>query len=250
MSPSNPLPDFLDEAAALFPDITEEYSVLSELSRHLLAKRKADGLERAVLFQCGIAWQHYHAIILLLSQRFGMQSLVLCRTLFELVVGTLYLLKTPSLLPDFLDCGKLVLYQQAIAAGLSERDMAPFKSECEQIKSRLKKEKVKQWHRSTIKRMAEAVRFDVLYEKFYPDASAAAHSDATPTLSHGAGGWRQSLRRFGSEQECDFVSYMSFQLIGFLFFRANKAFDLGNDKEANAVMNLVLSRARSAAMPN
>jgi len=260
MTQSNPRPDFVDEAATVFPDITEEYSVLNALSSQLLASRKTDGLERAVLFQCGIAWQHYHAILLLLSRAFGVQSLLLCRTLFELTVSTLYLLKERSLSQDFLDHGKLTLYQQAMAANqeaaalkLPEIDLAPLRAECEKIRDRFKTKKgngVLPWHRSKISEMARAVGFDWLYKNFYPDASDAAHSDATKTLSYSKRGWKQSLRRFHSEQECDRVSYMSFQLMGQLFFRANEALEMGHDKEANAVMLLVLHRAKCAAMPN
>jgi len=182
-------PDFVEEADAFFPGIAEEYSALNRLSLCLLANRKVDGLERTALLQCGIAWQHYNAILLLLANRFGIQSLVICRTLFESVVATLYLIKNPSLLPDFLDYGKLAFYNQALVAGLSESKLRPIKVECEKIRNRIRKRGgMKYWHQSTIKKMAEAARLDVFYENVYRDASAAAHSDATKTLSHGPRG--------------------------------------------------------------
>jgi hypothetical protein len=244
-------PDFVKEADSIFPGIAVEYSALNRLSLCLFPEYKADGLERTALLQCEIAWQHYHAILLLLASGFGVQSLVLCRALFELVVGTLYLLKNPYLLPDFLDYGKLIFYRQALAAGLSENKLGPIKLECERIRDRFKKGRgIEPWHHSTIKKMAEAVCLGVFYENVYPEASAAAHSDATKTLSHGPRGWNHDLRQFVGQQEPDYVRYVAFQLIGHLFFRANKVLGMGHDEEANAMYLLVLQRAKSAAMPN
>jgi hypothetical protein len=244
------IPDFVEEADALFAGIAEEYSAMERLALRLLTKQEADGLEHTVLLQCGIAWQHYHAILLLLANRLGVQGLVLCRTLFELVVATLYLLKNPGLLPDFLDYGKLVFYKHALAVGLSESDLAPIKPECENIRSRFKKAKRREWHGSKIDKLAEAVELGEMYKMFYPDASAATHSDATKTLSHGARGWNQSLRQFIWDEEPELVRYLSFELIGRLFCQANEILDMGHHEEANVVAQLRLERAKSAAMPN
>lgn len=164
------IPDFVNEADALFAGVAEEYSALEHLAVCLLTKQEADGLERTVLLQCGIAWQHYHAILLLLANRLGVQGLVLCRTLFELVVATLYLVKNPGLLTEFLDYGKLVFYKHALAVGLSESDLAPIKPECENIRSRFARAKRRAWHGSKIDRLAEAVGLGEMYKMFYPDA--------------------------------------------------------------------------------
>jgi hypothetical protein len=244
-------PDFVGEADARLPGIAEEYSASNRLYPFLIPEHKADGIERTVLLQCGIAWQHYHAILLLLANGFGVQSLVLCRALFELVVVTLYLLDNSYLLPDFLDSGKLAFYEQALAADVSESKLRAIKLECETIRDRFKKGRgTEPWHHSTIKKMAEAVSLGVFYKIVYREASAAAHSDATKTLIHGPRGWNHDLRQFVGEQEPEYVRYVSFQLIGLLFFRANKVLGIGHDEEANAMYLLVLQRAKSAARPN
>ena len=248
----NLTPDFVEVADELFPGIADEYAVLDRLSLFLLASRKSAGLERTVLLQCGIAWQHYHAVLLLIANKYGIQSLIVCRTLFESVVCTLYLMENPGLLPDFLDFGKLTLYQQALDANLPARQLSAVQKECEAIRARFQKARGrgKTWHGSTIKEMAKAVRLDVFYKRLYTYASAAAHSDATKTIRHRPRGWVHNLSQFSDEHESDFVRYVSFQLISHLFFKASKALDIGHDLEANAVRLLQLSRAKSAAMPN
>jgi hypothetical protein len=178
------VPHFVRTADSLFTGVVREYSALKRLSSVVLAGHEAHGLERTMLLQSGIAWQHYHAILLLLSASLGMQSLVVCRTLFELVVVTLYLLKTPTLLDDFIDHGKLTLYKQATAAGLSGNQLAPIRQECEQIQERFKKRKLSdKWHGSSIKKMATAVRLDVHYDLFYFDASSPVGTTTFGTSS-------------------------------------------------------------------
>ena len=96
----SPLLDFIEAAETKHPGAEMEYSALSALVRSLFKHRQSDEFSHTVMLQSGIAWQHYNAILLLLSQGLGVQSLVLCRTLFEVVMGTLYLIKNPSLLTE------------------------------------------------------------------------------------------------------------------------------------------------------
>jgi len=77
----------------------------------MFAVKESDAFRHTLLSQCGIAWHHYNAVVLLLAHKFVVPSLDLSRTLFEVVVGTLHLLENPNLLPDFLDHGKLVFYE-------------------------------------------------------------------------------------------------------------------------------------------
>jgi hypothetical protein len=249
---ANSEPDYVYEVEAQFPGTAEEYSALKWLSRHLLANRRRGDLEHTVLLQCGIAWQHYHAILLLLANGFGVQSLILSRTLFELVVNTLYLLGNPALLPDFLDYSKINLYRQAVAAGIASEKLASIATECEQIRTRFEDRKgnLSPWHHSTIKKMAMVVRLDVYYDKFYTDACGAGHADSTKLLTPGTRGWRNDLRRFVDEIERDFVHYSSFQLIGWLYFEVTRKLELGHETEAKAVMLLVMERAKAALAAN
>lgn len=177
-------------------------------------------------------------------------SLVLSRTLFETVVGTLYLLKNPNLLPDFLDHGKLVFYESALAADLTEADLASIRQECGKIKLRFKS---KPWHRKTIKQLAEIVGLEKAHRVFYQDASSAAHADATKTLSYGSRGWVQSLRIFADEKQGSPVCYGSFMTVAILLSQVNEALHMGHDEEAKAVLLLMkerYERMKTLARPN
>jgi len=251
------LPDFVEDAETKLPGIAEEYSVLQGLARPLLAHRKSDDFEHTVMLQSGIAWQHYLAILLLLAHGFGVQGLVLCRTLFEVVVGTLYLMKNPSLLSDFLDHGKLQFYDQGLATGLSQHDVAKFAKECKEIKARhalkahQKGKRRLPWHGGdSIRSVASPVGLADIYDLLYPYASSATHADATRTLSHGPQGWKRSLESFLDEGESPIVRRSSFGLTGHLLLLVNQDLKMGNNKEANALLALIAERTKAAAMAN
>ena len=180
----------------------------------------------------------------------GFRGLVLCRTLFEVFIGTLYLIKNPNLLADFTDHGKLVFYEQCLTSKFPMSELAKIAPECEAIKARLKGKRRSSWHGNSIKKVAIEVGFGETYDLFYSDASGATHADATKTLSHGSHGWKYGLRSFRSEQEADLVRYHSFFLIGYLLQDVNQRLHLGHDKEAKAVLTLINERSKEAARPN
>lgn len=248
MTDTTALPDFIEVAATKYPEVMAEYLALKALFRELLAGREPNDLKHTVLLQSGIAWQHYNAVLLLVSHGFGMQGLVLCRTLFEVVVGTLYLIENPKFLSDFKDHGKLAMYEQCLASGLDAQKFAEIALECKAIKARQGKRKT--WHGSKIKNVATAVGLGEIYDLLYKDASSVAHADATKTLSHGSGGWEQSLRSFQSEREANLVRFQSFWLTGNLLIQINKNLNPGHNNQANALSALICEREKAAAMLN
>lgn len=243
------LPDFIESIEARHPGVELEYRALKALARPLFSRPESDEFKHAIMLQSGIAWQHYNAVILLLANGFGIQGLVLCRTLFETVVGTLYLIKNPRLLAEFMDHGKLLFYEQCLASGFPTHELVHIAPECEAIRAR-QKGKRRSWHGGSIKSVASAVGFGETYDLLYPDASGATHADATKTLSHGSRGWRQSLESFKSEKEADIVRYNSFFLTAYLLYHVNKDLEMGHDKEGKALLILMNERAKAAAMPN
>jgi hypothetical protein len=250
MADTTAFPSFVEEADGRHPGILAEYSALKTLVRPLFEHRESDEFRHTVMLQAAIIWQHYNAILLLLAYGFGIQGLVLCRTLFEIVVGTLFLMKNPDLLTDFMDHGKLLFYEQCLAGGISSRELAKIAPECEAIKARQKGRRKSSWHGSRIDKIAVAVGLGETYELLYRDASSATHADAVKTLSHGPRGWRQTLESFRNVKEADLVNYNAFFLTGHVLSLVNRNLDVGHEKEANAVLILMTQRARTAAMPN
>jgi len=250
MANTSPLPDLVDDAEIEHPGVAEEYSALQSVTRCLFTSQESDDFRHTVLLQSGIVWQHYNAIVLLLSHRFGMQGLVVCRALFEIVAGTVYLLQNPSPLTNFTDHGKLLFYERGLAVGLPAHELAKIAPECEAIRLRLKAKLRKPWHGGTIKGIAEAVGLGDTYNLLYKDASSATHADATMIVSHGSRGWNRSLRRYRSVKEADLVRYTSFWLTGYVMQQAAKGLDLGCDKQISALSVLMNRRAKDAAVPN
>jgi hypothetical protein len=250
MANKSPLPDFVDDAEIEHPGIALQYSALQSVTRCLFARDESDDFRYAVLLQSGIVWQHYNAIVLLLSHRFGMQGLVVCRALFEIVAGTLYLLQNPSLLADFTDHGKLLFYERGLGVGLRARELAKISPECEAITLRLKARPRKPWHGGTIKGISETVGLGDTYNLLYKDASSATHADATMILSQGSRGWNRSLRRYRSVKEAHLVRCTPFWPTGYVMQQAAEALDLGCDEQISALSLLMNRRAKDAAMPN
>jgi len=89
------------------------------------------------------------------------------------VVGTLYLIKNPSLLADFTDHGKLLFYERSLASGFHEHELATIASECKAIKARQKGKRRAPGHGSNIRKIAMGVGLGETCDIFHPDASGA-----------------------------------------------------------------------------
>lgn len=229
-----PVPEFVERADIALPGLGQEYRALAALALPLIADEQGAGLRQTVLLRCGVAWHYYTRIVLLLAHRSPAEGFVVCRALFEAAIGTLYLLKNPDLLSDFVDHAKLVMYERALAAGIESDVLKPISEECAKISARFSKAKRKPWHRSKLKKMAEVVGLVEFYEIFYPAASGIAHTDAVMLLSHSSMGWKQSLGSLRNERHADQVRYYSLFLTGYLLCETNRDLDLGHSSEANA----------------
>lgn len=245
------LPDFVQNAEGDLPGLCEEYLALAQLARPMLAARRPGELNDTILCLCGIAWQHYNAVITLLTSGFGVQGLILCRGIFELVVKALYLLKKPELHGAFIDYGKLLFYDHGLKVGLT-RELQPVSAECERIKARFFQGggRFNQWYgRKSIKELAKDVGFEPTYHTFYTEISGAVHADASMILvPDSSGRWRKTLKRFRWERERALAQSFAFFVTGHLFEQANKKLDLGHGSGNLAA--LLFQRAKAAARPN
>ena len=125
----------------------------------------------------------------------------MCRNLFELVAGTIFLIENPSKLQDFIDYGKMVAYEivEGTAQSGSEISMPGVtvpdatylqafrvKADYDNLKKHFGRNK---WHGKNIKQLVESTGMKALYDSFYKEASAISHGDAFITLGYKQGKW-------------------------------------------------------------
>jgi len=148
-------------------------------------------LKKAVQAQVAVASEHFGGMLAASANGFGLPAEAAARNLFDVVVGTLYLMKYPCLLVDFTEFGQLTVYrlmedispespeyQQAQA-----RDLAKCDAEVKRLKAKFGRGR--SWHGKQIRQIAEAIGMEQLYKIVYKPASGIIHGSSYPILSMG-----------------------------------------------------------------
>jgi hypothetical protein len=146
-------------------------------------------LRKAVQAQVAVAAEHFGGMLAASANGFGLPAEAAARNLFDLVVGTLYLMKNPHLLIDFIEFGKLTeyrlmknlspelpQYQQAQA-----RDLARYSAEIKRLEAKFDKKNF--WHGKQILQIAQASGMEPLYKTAYKTASGITHGSSYPILT-------------------------------------------------------------------
>jgi hypothetical protein len=147
--------------------------------------------QRVLQLQCQAMWDVIDSIRLLVEKKRGVAAFILCRSIFEYSAAANVLAHSsdPQLLTDYVDSGKLVLYEVGSAMGVGSAWLAAQQKECDTIKNRFGKKK---WHggrtiEELINKSHEQVDKPVksgLYKTFYKEASSLSHGDSYVFLSH------------------------------------------------------------------
>jgi Family of unknown function (DUF5677) len=146
-------------------------------------------LTKAVQAQVAVAAEHFGGMLAASANGFGLPAEAAARNLFDLVVGTLYLMKNPHLIDDFIEFGQLTVYrlmknlspessqyQQARA-----RDLAKYDAEIRRLETKFDKKNF--WHGRQILQIAQATDMESLYKTMYKTASGITHGSSYPILS-------------------------------------------------------------------
>jgi hypothetical protein len=137
-------------------------------------------------------WDVIASIRLLVEKKRGVAAFILCRSIFEYSAATDVLARSsdPQLLTDYVDSGKLVLYEAARAMGANSAWLAAQQKEFDTVKTRMGKRK---WHGgSKIEDLINKSQHGKvlqpgesgLYKTFYKEASSLSHGDSYVFLSH------------------------------------------------------------------
>jgi Family of unknown function (DUF5677) len=164
-----------------------------------IAKHKpTDDRERILLLQCQAIWDIVDSMRLLVQKKRGVAAFILSRSIFEYsaVADVLARSSDPQLLTDYIDSGKLVLYEADKAMGADPSRLAGQQKEYDTIKTRMGRRK---WHGGrTIEDLVNKSQHGQvlqpgesgLYKTFYKEASSLSHGDSYVFLSHSPkNGW-------------------------------------------------------------
>jgi hypothetical protein len=137
-------------------------------------------------------WELVGSIRLLVEKKHGVAAFILCRSVFEYSAAADVLARSsdPQLLADYIDSGKLIVYEASRAMGADSASLAAQQGEYDTIKARMGKKK---WHGSskiedliTKSQHGQVLQpgEEGLYKTFYKEASSLSHGDSYVFLSH------------------------------------------------------------------
>lgn len=238
---SDKLPEYIELLKSRFPEYEGDAIIIANIGKKINSHESSDDHTTVVVNQCRVAWEILNSIHCLAGYDYGLGAMSLCRNLFELVAGTIFLIENPTRLQDFLDCGKTAAYELAEALGADQRYLPAFKQKADydKLKKHLGKEK---WHRKTIRGLVEAVGMQKLYGSFYKEASSIAHGDLFVTLGFHTGRRQLSRDVRSWSQYCETSLIFSFLLITNLYHRTVHKLKLAYVPDIQAVMGRLTQR--------
>jgi Family of unknown function (DUF5677) len=185
------LPIFLKQLEEKFPGTLADLRPAFHVFDQVIEAPADTDLKKAVQAQVAVASEHFGGILANAANGLCLPAEVAARNLYDLVIGTSYLMKNPHLLLDFIEFGQLTVYklmqnlrpeepkyQQAQA-----RDLARYDTEIKRLEAKFGKRNF--WHGRQVIQIAEAVgsELDRLYKTQYKTASAISHGSSYPILS-------------------------------------------------------------------
>ena len=185
------LPIFLKQLEEKFPGFLVDLEPLRQVFEQVLAQPVDTDLKKAIRAQVEVAAEHFGAILANCANGFGLPAEAAARNLFDLVVGTMYLMKNPHLLTDFIEFGQLTVYrlmknlepEDPDHQKAKARDLATYGTEIQRLEDKFDKQNF--WHGRQIRQVAKAVSDDMehLYLTYYKTTSGISHGSAYPILS-------------------------------------------------------------------
>jgi hypothetical protein len=234
--PSPNLPEYMRLLLDRYPDISKDGIIISNIGMKVNGYQGENDHVNVCVNQCRVAWEMFNSVHCVIAYDYGLAGAVLCRNLFELILGTIFLIENPGKLQDFLDYGKVVAYEVVEAMpGMDPKHVQAFKTKADydNLKKRFGREK---WHGQTVKKLADTFGMKMLYDSFYKETSAITHGDAYITLGYKKGVWGLSKDASSWSSYCDMAVDFSFTGMATLYHRAVHKLKLPFVSDVQAVM--------------
>jgi hypothetical protein len=235
------LPEYLHNLVLHYPDYWNDAIIFANIGVKINGYETNGGLAEAVINQCRVGWEVFSSIQCLVGYDYNLNAMILCRNLFELVIGTIFLIDNPSKLDDFINYGKVVSYEIVEQVGADEKYLEAFKQKADY--DRLKRHfGQSKWHGKTIKGLAESAGMKQLYQSFYKEASSIAHVDSFVTLGYKRGKWGFSKDVRAWSNYGDTALVFSFMTMAILYHKTVHSLELPFVRDIHAVMGRLVDR--------
>ncbi len=184
------VPEYLDNLQKAYPQLMQlTLPVVLMGTRVNSIQNGDDDHTNLCVNQCRVAWELWNSVCCLAGYDYGLGAMGMCRNLFELVAGTIFLIEHPEKTYDFVDYGKKIAYELVKDMKASDEYLKAFDSvaDYESLRDRFGKQG---WHGTTVKGLVEEVGMGDLYKTFYKEASSIAHGDSFVTLRYKNATWQ------------------------------------------------------------
>lgn len=236
------IPEYLRLLIDRYPDFSKDAAIIGNIGMKVNRYHSDSDHTNVCVNQCRIAWEMLNSIHCVIAYDYGLAGASLCRNLFELVAGTIFLIENPTKLQDFIDYGKVVAYEVIESTpGADHKYLQAFKTKADydNLKKRFGRDK---WHGKTIKGLADACGMKKLYDSFYKEASAIAHGDAFITLSYKDGAWGLARDVRSWSNYCDIAVDFSFTAMATLYHRSVYKLNLPFVSDVRAVVGRLIQK--------
>jgi hypothetical protein len=243
MSPEHEIPEYLRLLINRYPDFSADAKIIGNVGVKVNGYHTKNDHANVCINQCRVAWEMLNSIHCIVAYDYGLAGASLCRNLFELVAGTIFLIENPEKLRDFGDYGKVVAYELLQSTpGADPEYLQAFKTKADydNLKKRFGRGK---WHgKKSIGALADACGMKVLYDSFYKETSAITHGDAFITLSYKNGAWGLTRDIHSWSAYCDMALDFSFTAMGTLYRHAVYKLQLPFVRDVQAVLGRLVQK--------
>jgi hypothetical protein len=200
-----------------------------------------------------VVWETFTGILAMVSLELPISGLNHCRTLYENVMTTLYLLYDTNRVQDYLDHAKVVAFELNEAMGRNPKELDVVRAEYQTLKPKFvgKNNRPLFWHKMSIGKLVECVDTERckalgepegslkgLHKTFYRQASSLAHGEGFLGMRYGNGKWYYDVKNYELSGLDSMALNFSYSLVVILCESIIRHFKLPFDKELAAIIEI------------
>ncbi len=102
------IPEYLRLLLDRYPAFSNDAVIIGNIGVKVNSYSSDNDHANVCVNQCRVAWEMLNSIHCVAAYDYGLAAASLCRNLFELVAGTIFLIENPARLQEFMDYGKVV----------------------------------------------------------------------------------------------------------------------------------------------
>jgi hypothetical protein len=248
------IPEFLVMLEKQAPGTLKEVEPLVSLTEQLRLLIPKNDHMRAIQAQCDVAMEVYGGILSLIAMGNGLSAEALCRTLFEILIGTSHLAQNPGKLQDFIDYGKFQNYKlmrrvqpaDPVFQDRQKKSLAANQAEYERLEQHFKQSKTRpteSWHGEKVMTLIEKSGMnEKMYHVYYRKVSHIAHGSPYTVVQRKddlSTQWGLGVDRNVWNYYARTAYVTAFQLITLLLTNIDSELKLGFDKDLDRLVPIM-----------